>query len=88
MDGNDLPFTIAQLNFIGDNDRGRFSRFDTSSNNFNQNSSITEPRFLKCVPLARGSCCGYVSLRLTLMAIALVDITIGGAALGIGITAF
>lgn len=47
-----------------------------------------EPHFCYCVPLAKGVCCGLISLKIALVIIALVDFTIGGAAVGIGITAF
>ena len=43
---------------------------------------------MRCITIARGACCGYVSLRTSLIAVALVDITLGAAALGIGIIAF
>lgn len=38
--------------------------------------------------MAKGLCCGYVSLRIILLAIALIDITLGGAAIGIGVVGF
>lgn len=49
---------------------------------------ISEPKFCKCLPLAKGVCFGFLSLKSVLISIVLLDITIGGAALGIGITAF
>jgi hypothetical protein len=38
--------------------------------------------------MAKGVCCGLISLKIVLIIIALIDITIGGAAIGIGVTAF
>lgn len=40
------------------------------------------------MPLAKGLCCGLVSLKNALIFIALIDITIGAAAIAIGIIAF
>jgi hypothetical protein len=40
------------------------------------------------LPIAKGVCCGFISLKIVLIIIALIDITFGGAAIGIGITAF
>lgn len=53
-----------------------------------QNFSLREPKFCFCLPLAKGVCCGFISLKIALFLIAALDITIGGAALGIGIMAF
>jgi hypothetical protein len=50
--------------------------------------AFVEPRFCLLVPLSKGICCGYISLKKAMLLITLVDITFGGAALGIGITAF
>lgn len=50
--------------------------------------SNREPRFCFCIPLAKGVCCGMVSLKHILIIIALIDITLGGAAVGIGAIAF
>eukprot|EP00347_Sterkiella_histriomuscorum_P019236 403342419 len=50
--------------------------------------SNREPRFCFCIPLAKGMCCGLLSLKTILIIISLVDITIGGAAIGIGVIAF
>ncbi|CDW74775.1 UNKNOWN [Stylonychia lemnae] len=47
-----------------------------------------EPKFCLCIPLAKGVCCGLMSLKTILIIIALIDITIGGAAIGIGVIAF
>ena len=46
---------------------------------------MREPRFCCCIPLAKGICCGFVSLKIALIAIALIDITMGAASIGIGI---
>lgn len=51
-------------------------------------SSNREPKFCFCIPLAKGVCCGMLSLKTILIIIALIDITIGGAAIGIGVIAF
>lgn len=40
------------------------------------------------IPLSKGLCCGFVSLRIALIAIAMADIVIGASAIGIGVTAF
>ena len=48
---------------------------------------LREPWFCFCLPLATGVCCGLVSLKTILIAIALIDITIGAATIGIGIIA-
>lgn len=40
------------------------------------------------MPMSKGVCCGYLSLKLMLILIALVDITIGASALAIGVIAF
>jgi len=47
-----------------------------------------EPMFCNCMPLSKGVCCGYLSLKLMLILIALVDITIGISAIAIGVIAF
>jgi hypothetical protein len=47
-----------------------------------------EPMFCNCMPLSKGVCCGYLSLKLMLILIALVDITIGISAIVIGVVAF
>jgi hypothetical protein len=49
---------------------------------------LREPRFFKLVPIAKGVCFGLISLKLVLILIALIDITIGAASIGIGIIAF
>ena len=40
------------------------------------------------MPLSKGVCFGLLSLKLVLIGIALIDITIGASAIGIGIVAF
>ena len=40
------------------------------------------------MPMSKGVCCGYLSLKLMLIMIALVDITIGASAIAIGVIAF
>ena len=62
--------------------RGNDSNMDMSA------AQAEEPKFLRCITIARGACFGYVSLRTCLIAVALIDITLGAAALGIGIIAF
>ena len=47
-----------------------------------------EPKFFKCLPMAKGVCCGLISLRIVLLLIVCIDISIGGAAIGIGVIAF
>jgi hypothetical protein len=49
---------------------------------------LREPRFFKLLPIAKGVCFGLISLKLVLILIALIDITIGAASIGIGIIAF
>lgn len=49
---------------------------------------LREPRFFKLVPIAKGVCFGLISLKIVLILIALIDITIGAASIGIGIIAF
>ena len=49
---------------------------------------LREPKFCKLIPIAKGVCFGLVSLKIVLILIALVDITIGAASIGIGIIAF
>jgi len=49
---------------------------------------LREPRFCKLDPIAKGVCFGLISLKLVLILIALIDITIGAASIGIGILAF
>ena len=79
MDENvDGIFNIAPLNDV------RFNQLEQSQNL----SQLREPSFCKCIPIAKGTCCGFVSLKIILVIIACIDITIGGAAIGIGITAF
>lgn len=63
---------------IADN---RFNELEMS-HNF---SSMREPKFCFFIPIAKGVCCGFISLKIALMAIALLDITIGIAAMAIGI---
>ncbi len=55
----------------------RFNELEMSTNF----QHIREPKFLCCIPLARGICCGMVSLKFTLIAIALLDITMGIASI-------
>ena len=52
------------------------------SHNF---SSLKEPKFCFCLPLARGICCGFISLQSTLIIIAILDITMGIASVCIGV---
>ena len=40
------------------------------------------------MPMAKGTCFGFLSLKLMLILIALIDITIGASAIGIGVIAF
>ena len=47
-----------------------------------------EPKFCKIIPMAKGVCFGLVSLKIMLILIAVLDITIGAGAIGIGIIAF
>ena len=49
---------------------------------------IREPKFCFCIPLAKGVCCGLISLKTALIIISVLDIVAGGAAIGIGISAF
>src|SRR5690348_16000774 len=75
-DNNDAMFNVA----INDH---RFNPLEMS-----QNYSHREPKFCFCLPLSKGVCCGLISLRITLIFIAIVDIVIGGSAIGIGVVAF
>ena len=45
---------------------------------------LIEPKFCLCVPLAKGICCGFVSLKFTLILIALLDVTMGLASIFVG----
>lgn len=49
--------------------------------------SMREPTFCLCVPLAKGVCCGLMSLRTALIIIAFVDIVMGGSGIAIAIMA-
>ena len=84
-DINELPFGMANNRSDDPHSPGRFNHLETSGS---FNISLREPKFCKCLPLAKGVCFGFLSLKSMLISIALLDITIGGAALGIGITAF
>ena len=42
-----------------------------------------EPKFLWCIPLSRGCCCGCISLKCAMTIFTLIDITFGLASLGI-----
>ena len=81
-DPNDGMFNLAPLN------DPIHRRFGGNQLEMSQNYSEREPKFCFCVPLAKGVCCGFISLKIALFIIAAIDITIGGAALGIGISAF
>lgn len=83
---NDSPFTIPSVRFTkGNNSPFMFNQLDSSQE---LSQPFKEPKFCSLLTPARGLFCGYVSLKWALISIALVDITLGGAALGIGITAF
>ena len=84
-DINELPFGMANNRSDDPHSPGRFNHLETSGS---FNLSLREPKFCKCLPLAKGVCFGFLSLKSMLISIALLDITIGGAALGIGITAY
>lgn len=49
---------------------------------------VREPLFCNIMPMAKGVCCGLLSLKLMLIFIAVIDIIIGGAAICIGVLAF
>ena len=40
------------------------------------------------MPMAKGTCFGFLSLKMMLILIALIDITIGASAIGVGVIAF
>lgn len=83
-DINELPFGMANIRSDDPHSpSGDFNPLETTGI-----FKISEPKFCKCLPLAKGVCFGFLSLKSVLISIALLDITIGGAALGIGITAF
>ena len=52
------------------------------------NEELREPKFCRLLPIAKGVCFGLVSLKIVLILIAIVDITIGAASIGIGVLAF
>lgn len=66
------------------NDHHRFNPLEMSQSL----QSVREPKFCFCIPLAKGVCCGMLSLKTILIIIALIDITLGAAAVGIGVIAF
>jgi hypothetical protein len=79
--GNDIGLNL-NMNMI--NNDHRFNPLEMSQSLL----SVKEPKFCYCIPLAKGVCCGMLSLKIVLIIIALIDITIGGAAVGIGVIAF
>lgn len=62
----------------------RFNELEQSQNF----SSLREPRFLMFIPLAKGLCCGRVSLRTTLLTIVSLDLMLSVAWVVIGLDRF
>lgn len=59
----------------------RFNELDQSQNF----SSLKEPRFCMFIPLAKGVCCGFISLKTTLLTIVAIDIALSIAWVAIGV---
>lgn len=54
-----------------------------------QNLSLNkEPKFCFCIPLAKGVCCGLLSLKTILLLMTVIDIGIEGTTIGFGVTIF
>ncbi|TNV76423.1 hypothetical protein FGO68_gene6224 [Halteria grandinella] len=81
----DFPLNIPSMRFQkGDGEHNPIDMNESQQ----LNGAFMEPKFCWLIPLSRGLFCGFLSLKNALFLIALIDITFGGAALGIGITAF
>ena len=46
-------------------------------------ANVDEPKFLRIIPLARGCCCGCISLKCAMTILTLIDMTFGLASIGI-----
>ena len=94
--GAEMQLNIQGLNGMTQMDDNNDIMFNPNINDHRFNplemsqslSQARDPKFCFCIPLAKGVCCGLMSLKTILIIIALIDITIGGAAIGIGVVAF